>query len=435
MSIWNKPVETMPVEAMQELQLGRMKELVARVYRNVPFYRDRLTANGIVPEDIKSLADIAKLPMTTKQDMRDNYPYGLLAVPLREISRFHSSSGTTGRATAVAYTKNDLAMWAESLARTLAAGGLGPDSVFQIAVNYGMFTGGLGMHYAAETVGAAIVPASSGNPIRQTILMQDFGVTDIIITPSYALHLAETMLQQGIDPKSLGLKAVFCGAEVWTEAMRVEIERLYGAPAYDVYGLSEIIGPGVATDCRCQDGLHFHEDLFYPEIIDPVTGEVLPEGETGELVITTLTKEGMPMLRYRTRDLTALERKSCACGRTGISMKRVTGRSDDMLTIRGANVFPSQIESVLLEMGATAPHYQLIVNRRNNLDELTVLVEPTEAGYIELGEAGMRRMETAIKKQLKAVLNVKADVQLVPPRTIARSEGKAKRVVDNRKLI
>lgn len=435
MNIWNQAIETMPTAAMQELQLGRLKELVVRVYRNVPFYRERLKSNGIVPEEIKSLADIAKLPMTTKQDMRDNYPYGLLAVPLREISRFHSSSGTTGRATAVAYTKNDLAMWAESLGRTLAAGGLGADSVFQVAVNYGMFTGGLGMHYAAENVGAAIVPASSGNPVRQAILMQDFGVTDIIITPSYALHVAEAMQEQGIDPKSLGLKAVFCGAEAWTEGMRLEIERLFGARAYDVYGLSEIIGPGVATDCRCQDGLHFHEDLFYPEIIDPATGEVLPEGETGELVITTLTKEGMPMLRYRTRDLTALERKPCACGRTGITMKRVTGRSDDMLIIRGANIFPSQIESVLLEMGSTAPHYQLIINRQSNLDELTVLVEPTEAGYIELGEAGMRGMEKAIQKQLKAVLNVKAAVQMVPPHTIARSEGKAKRVVDNRKLI
>lgn len=435
MNIWNQAIETMPIEAMQELQLGRLKELVARVYRNVPFYRERLKSHGVVPEDIKSLADIAKLPMTTKQDMRDNYPYGLLAVPLREISRFHSSSGTTGRSTAVAYTKNDLAMWAESLGRTLAAGGLGADSVFQVAVNYGMFTGGLGMHYAAEHVGAAIVPASSGNPVRQAILMKDFGVTDIIITPSYALHVAEAMQEQGIDPKSLGLKAVFCGAEAWTEGMRLEIERLFGTRAYDVYGLSEIIGPGVATDCRCQEGLHFHEDLFYPEIIDPVTGEVLPEGASGELVITTLTKEGMPMLRYRTRDLTALERKSCACGRTGITMKRVTGRSDDMLIIRGANIFPSQIESVLLEMGSTAPHYQLIIDRRNNLDELTVLVEPTEAGYIELGEAGMLGMEKAIQKQLKAVLNVKAAVQMVPPHTIARSEGKAKRVVDNRKLI
>lgn len=434
MTIWNKEIETMPVAAMQELQLGRLKEVVARVYRNVPFYRERLQAAEITPESIKSLKDIAKLPMTTKQDMRDNYPYGLLAVPLKDIARFHSSSGTTGRATAVAYTKNDLAMWAESLGRTLAAGGLGSNSVFQVAVNYGMFTGGLGMHYAAETVGAAIVPASSGSPVRQALLMQDFGVTDVIITPSYALHLAETLQAQGIDPKAMGLKAVFCGAEAWSDGMRLEIERSFGVPTYDVYGLSEIIGPGVATDCRCQEGLHLHEDLFYPEVIDPVTGEVLPEGEVGELVLTTLLKEGMPMLRYRTRDLTALERRPCTCGRTGIIMKRVTGRSDDMLIIRGANVFPSQIESVLLEMGATAPHYQLIVDRKNNLDELTVLVEPTEEGYAELGEVGMRRLEKAIQKQLKAVLNVKANVQMVLPHTLERSEGKAKRVVDKRKL-
>ncbi len=435
MTILHPVIETMPVTAMQELQLGRLQELVARVYQHSPFYRERLRAAGVAPQDIKSLKDIAKIPMTTKQDMRDNYPYGMLAVPLREIARFHSSSGTTGRATAVAYTKNDLAMWAESLGRTLAAGGLGPDSVFQVAVNYGMFTGGLGMHYAAENVGAAIVPASSGNPVRQAILMQDFGVTDIIITPSYALHLAEAMQTKGIDPRSLGLKAVFCGAETWSDGMRLEIEKSFGAPTYDVYGLSEIIGPGVATDCRCQEGLHFHEDLFYPEVVDPVTGAVLPEGQTGELVITTLTKEGMPMLRYRTRDLTALERRPCSCGRTGITMRRVTGRSDDMLIIRGANVFPSQIESVLLEMGATAPHYQLVIDRQNNLDALTVLVEPTEEGYIELGAEGLARLEKAIQNQLKAVLNVKANVRMVAPRTIERSEGKAKRVIDNRKLV
>lgn len=433
MNIWNKEIETMPLADMQQLQLTRLKELVARVYKDSPFYRQRLQAAGVTPDDITSLADIAKLPMTTKQDMRDNYPFGMLAVPMNKIARFHSSSGTTGRATAVAYTKNDLAMWAESLGRTLHAGGLGEGSVFQVAVNYGMFTGGLGMHYAAENVGAAIVPASSGSPARQAILMQDFGVTDVIITPSYALHLAESMREQGLDPKELGLKAIFCGAEAWSDEMRQELEREFGAPAYDVYGLSEIIGPGVATDCRCQEGLHLHEDLFYPEVINPVTGEVLPEGQVGELVLTTLTKEGMPMLRYRTRDLTSLERRPCACGRTGITMTRVTGRSDDMLIIRGANVFPSQIESVLLEMGATAPHYQLLVDRKNNLDELTVLVEPTEAGYIELGEAGMLRLEKAIQNQLKAVLNVKAKVSMVKPHTIPRSEGKAKRVIDNRK--
>ncbi|WP_371375962.1 phenylacetate--CoA ligase family protein [Sporomusa aerivorans] len=434
MTMLNAAIETMPLQDMQKLQLGRLQELVARVYQNSPFYRQRLDAAGVRPQDIKSLQDIAKLPLTTKQDMRDNYPYGMLAVPLKDIARFHSSSGTTGRATAVAYTKNDLAMWAESLGRTLAAGGLGPESVFQVAVNYGMFTGGLGMHYAAEHVGAAIVPASSGNPVRQAILMQDFNVTDIIITPSYALHLAEAMQAKGIDPKRLGLNAVFCGAEAWSDGMRLELEKSFGAPAYDVYGLSEIIGPGVATDCRCQEGLHFHEDLFYPEVIDPETGEVLPDGQTGELVITTLTKEGMPMLRYRTRDLTSLERRPCSCGRTGITMKRVTGRSDDMLIIRGANVFPSQIESVLLEMGATAPHYQLIIDRETNLDKLTVLVEPTEAGYVELGAAGLADLEKAIEKQLKAVLNVKGTVRMVAPHTLERSEGKAKRVIDNRKL-
>lgn len=434
MKIWNKEIETMPAAAMQELQLGRLQELVARVYSKVPFYQEKMDAVGVKPADIKTLADITKLPLMTKQDMRDNYPYGLIAVPLRQIARFHSSSGTTGRPTAVAYTKNDLDMWAESLARTLVAGGLEPESVFQVAVNYGMFTGGLGMHYAAEKAGAAIVPASSGNPVRQAMLMQDFGVTAIVVTPSYALHLAEAMQEKGIDPRSLSLKSIFCGAEAWSEGMRLEIEKAFGVTTYDVYGLSEIIGPGVATDCRLQEGLHLHEDLFYPEIIDPETGETLPDGQVGELVITTLNKEGMPMLRYRTRDLTSIERKTCACGRTGITMKRVTGRSDDMLIIRGVNVFPSQIESVLLEMGATAPHYQLIIERKNNLDELTVLVEPTEEGYAELGEAGMRKLEKTIQNQLKAVLNIKANVRMVLPRTIERSEGKAKRVVDNRKL-
>lgn len=426
-------METMPVAAMRQLQLGRLQELVDRVYRNVPFYRHKMEAAGVRPADIGSLADITKLPLMTKQDMRDNYPYGLLAVPRRQIVRFHSSSGTTGRPTAVAYTQKDVDMWAESLARTLVAGGLEPDSVFQVAVNYGMFTGGLGMHYAAEKAGAAIVPASSGNPVRQAMLMQDFGVTAIIITPSYALHLAEAVQARGIDPRSLALKSIFCGAEAWSDGMRLEIEKTFGATTYDVYGLSEIIGPGVATDCRLQTGLHLHEDLFYPEIIDPVTAEPLPDGQVGELVITTLTKEGMPMLRYRTRDLTSLSRNRCACGRTGVTMQRVTGRSDDMLIIRGVNVFPSQIESVLLEMGATAPHYQLIIERKNNLDELTVLVEPTEAGYAELGDTGLRSLEKIIQNQLKAVLNIKAIVRLVLPHTIERSEGKAKRVVDNRK--
>ncbi len=433
MTIWNQEIETMPVAAMRQLQLRRLQELVDRVYRNVSFYRQKMEAVGVKPSDIRSLADITKLPLMTKQDMRDNYPYGLLAVPLKQVVRFHSSSGTTGRPTAVAYTQNDVAMWAESLARALVAGGLGPDSVFQVAVNYGMFTGGLGMHYAAEQVGAAIVPASSGNPVRQAMLMQDFGVTAIIVTPSYALHLAEAMQARGLEPRSLALQSIFCGAEAWSDGMRQEIERAFGTNTYDVYGLSEIIGPGVATDCGLQAGLHLHEDLFYPEIIDPVTAAPVPDGQVGELVITTLTKEGMPMLRYRTRDLTALSRTVCACGRTGVTMQRVTGRSDDMLIIRGVNVFPSQIESVLLEMGATAPHYQLIIERKNNLDELTVLVEPTEVGYAELGDDGMRNLEKTIQNQLKAVLNIKSIVRLVLPHTIERSEGKAKRVVDNRK--
>ena len=430
--IWNRDAETMDIAARRELQARRLRETVARVYENVPFYRAKMEAIGITPGDIRGLEDLPQLPFTTKQDMRDNYPYGMLAVPLKEIVRIHSSSGTTGRPTVVAYTKNDLGVWAEVLARALAAAGVNEESVFQVAVNYGLFTGGLGFNYAAELVGASVIPASSGNTARQVMLLQDFKVTSMIVTPSYALHLAEIMAEQGVRREDLSLKSVLCGAESWSDGMRREIEAKFGVKTFDVYGLSEIIGPGVSSDCELQQ-LHIQEDHFCAEIIDPETGEVLPEGARGELVLTTLTKQGMPMIRYRTRDLTSIHRAGCACGRTTATMSRVLGRSDDMLIIRGVNIFPSQVETVLLNLGETAPHYQLIVDRVNNLDTLTVVAELSE----EIWTAGAdcrRALARRIQDNLRAVLGLTAAVELVEPRTIKRSEGKAVRVIDKRRL-
>lgn len=430
---WNKAAETMGIKDLQALQTERLQKVVERCYAKSLFYQEKFAQSGVLPQDIRTLADITRLPFTTKQDMRDNYPYGMLTVPISSIARFHSSSGTTGRPTAVGYTRGDIAVWAETLGRTLVAGGLGLGSVFQVSVNYGMFTGGLGMHYAAEHIGATVLPVSSGNTAKQILLMQDFGTTAMVSTPSYALYLAETMREMGVDPQNLALRTIFCGAEAWTEKMRAEIESNFNAQTIDVYGLSEIIGPGVASECPYQNGLHLWEDHFYPEVIDPATGEILPEGETGELVLTTLTKQGMPMLRYRTRDLTSLWREKCACGRTTIKMKKVLGRNDDMLIIRGVNIFPSQVESVLLGMDAVAPHYQLIVERENNLDKLTVIVEMTDERFSD-ETAALGRLEQKIQGEIKNILGVKAKVKLVNPRTIVRSEGKAKRVIDNRHI-
>jgi phenylacetate-CoA ligase len=430
---WNRPIETMERVQLNELQTARLRELVAQVYNKVPFYREKVQQLGLLPEDIKGLGDIAKLPFTTKQDMRDNYPYGLFAVPMSEIVRIHASSGTTGRPTVVGYTKRDIGMWSEVMARTLTAAGVSRQSFIQIAYGYGLFTGGLGVHYGAELVGASVIPVSSGNTARQILLMKDFGTTALACTPSYALHIAEVMRESGIAREELALKVGIFGAEPWSERMRREIEDQLGIRAIDIYGLSEIIGPGVACECEAQDGLHVNEDHFYPEIINPDTGEVLPDGEKGELVITTLTKEGMPMVRYRTRDLTVLKRGTCSCGRTLVRMEKILGRSDDMLIIRGVNVFPSQVETVLLELGETSPHYQLIVDREDNMDRLTVMVEVTEDMFSD----EVRRLEVLerkIKDALSSVLSVAAKVKLVGPKTIARSEGKAVRVIDKRKI-
>jgi len=430
---WNKTIETMEYTEMQQLQTKRLIAVVEYMYRQVPFYRERMQQQGLLPQDITTLADISKLPFTEKQDMRDNYPYGLFAVPPSEIVRIHASSGTTGKATVVGYTKRDLGIWSEVMARSLTSAGVTNKSFIQIAYGYGLFTGGLGMHYGAELVGASVIPVSSGNTSRQISLMTDFGTTALACTPSYALHLAEAMKEMGIDPKSTGLKVGIFGAEPWSDSMRTEIESQLNIKTTDIYGLSEIIGPGVACECHMQQGLHINEDHFYPEIINPQTGEVLGEGEKGELVLTTITKEGMPMIRYRTRDLTVLSRGTCACGRTLVRMNKVLGRSDDMLIIRGVNVFPSQVESVLLNLGETSPHYQLIVDRVGHLDTLTVMVEISENMFSD----EVRRLELLEKKiqnELASVLKVTARVRLVAAKTLERSEGKAKRVIDNRKI-
>jgi len=426
-------MECMDRGTLQEIQLKRLVETVKRIYTSVPYYRKKMQELGLIPEDIKDLSDLQKLPFTTKQDLRDNYPYGLFAVPLSEIVRIHASSGTTGKPTVVGYTKHDIGIWSEVMARTLVAAGADKHSFVQIAYGYGLFTGGLGVHYGAERIGASVIPISSGNTKRQIQLMVDFGTTLLACTPSYALYLAETMEEMGIDKSQLKLKSGVFGAEPWSENMRKEIESKLNIKAYDIYGLSEIIGPGVAFECEYQCGMHINEDHFLPEIINPETGEVLDEGEYGELVFTTITKEGLPLIRYRTRDITALHYDRCKCGRTLVRMEKVIGRTDDMIIIRGVNVFPSQIESVLLEMGEVEPHYQLIVDRVNNLDVLEVLVEVSERMFSDEVKK-LEQLEKKITKAIEDTLGISVKVRLVEPKTIERSEGKARRVIDKRKI-
>uniref|UniRef100_A0A7C5Z269 Phenylacetate-coenzyme A ligase n=1 Tax=Caldicellulosiruptor owensensis TaxID=55205 RepID=A0A7C5Z269_9FIRM len=433
MKYWDEHMECMNRNNLQEIQFKRLVETVKRVYTSVPYYRKKMQESGIIPEDIKSLDDLRKLPFTTKQDLRDNYPYGLFAVPMSEIVRIHASSGTTGKPTVVGYTKHDIGIWSEVMARTLVAAGADKHSFVQIAYGYGLFTGGLGVHYGAERIGASVIPISSGNTKRQIQIMVDFGTTVLACTPSYALYLAETMEEMGIDKSQLKLKSGVFGAEPWSENMRKEIESKLNIKAYDIYGLSEIIGPGVSFECEYQCGMHINEDHFLPEIINPETGEVLGEGEYGELVFTTITKEGLPLIRYRTRDITALHYDRCRCGRTLVRMEKVIGRTDDMIIIRGVNVFPSQIESVLLEMGEVEPHYQLIVDRVNNLDVLEVLVEVSERMFSDEVKK-LEQLEKKITKAIEETLGISVKVRLVEPKTIERSEGKAKRVIDKRKI-
>ena len=432
--IYDVEFETLPREALEAIQLRRLQATLERVHAVVPFYREQFQKAGVTPADIKSLGDLQRLPFTTKQDLRDNYPYGLFAVPMDNVVRIHASSGTTGKVTVVGYTARDIDTWAELMARSLVAGGAGRGDIIHNAYGYGLFTGGLGVHYGAERLGASVIPISGGNTKRQVVIMKDFGPTILTCTPSYALYLAEVAAEMGIDFKTLKFKSGIFGAEPWSEAMRGEIEKKLHLAAIDIYGLSEVIGPGVAVECiEAKKGLHIFEDHFIPEIIDPATGEVLPHGQMGELVFTSITKEAFPVIRYRTRDITSLYPEPCICGRTHIRMGRVSGRSDDMLIIRGVNVFPSQIESVLMEVQGVEPHYQLVVDREGNLDILTVMVELGEQAFSDEVKK-LQDLEKKIGRNIKDYLGVSAKVKLVEPKTIARSEGKAQRVIDKRKL-
>lgn len=431
--IWNPHFECMDREGLWNIQSERLRETVERVYFNVPYYRNKMQAAGLGPENINSIDDLSRLPFTTKIDLRDNYPFGLFAVPMSEIVRVHASSGTTGKPTVVGYTRHDVATWSEVMARTLTGAGANRNDVIHIAYGYGLFTGGLGLHYGGEKIGASVIPISGGNTSRQIQLMHDFGSTVLACTPSYALYLAEAISENGINRDSLKLRVGVFGAEPWTENMRKEIEAKLRIKAIDIYGLSEIIGPGVASECPHQVGLHINEDHFYPEIIDPETLKPLPEGSIGELVFTTLTKEGLPLIRYRTRDLTRLTTAKCSCGRTMVRMEKCLGRSDDMLIIRGVNLFPSQVESVLLEMSEIKPHYQLIVDRLNNLDTLELMVEVDEA-FFQDKISQLESLRQKIRHNLEDTLGLGIKVTLVEPKAIGRSEGKAIRVVDKRKL-
>jgi phenylacetate-CoA ligase len=431
--IWNETKECMSRDEIHNLQSARLVKMVNRVYHSVEFYRKKMQQLGLEPGDIESINDLNKLPFTTKNDLRDNYPFGLFAVPQSEVVRIHASSGTTGKATVVGYTRKDIDLWQECVARVLAMAGVGSNDKIQVAYGYGLFTGGLGLHYGAENLGATVIPMSTGNTQKLITMMQDFGATAIACTPSYLLHIAETLEEAGLIDK-IQLKAAICGAEPWTENMRKEIETKLHIKAYDIYGLSEILGPGVAADCEYHKGLHVYEDHFVPEIINSDTLEPCKEGEVGELVFTTITKEAFPLFRYRTKDLTSITYDKCDCGRTLARIDRFKGRSDDMLIIRGVNVFPSQVEAALLGMGETSPHYMLIVNRVNNLDTLEVQVEVEERFFSD----EIKQLESLTKKiayVLQSALGLSVKVKLVEPKTIQRSEGKAKRVIDNRKFI
>lgn len=434
-NIWDKEVETMPREELSKLQLERLKKQLRRVYDMVPFYRQRFDEKGIKPEDVSSLADVRHLPFTTKDDYRDNYPFNLLAVPMREIVRVHASSGTTGKPIAVGYTRSDIELWTDLMARTEVTQGVTPDDVFQITFGYGLFTGGLGHHYGAERLGATVVPVAAGLSRRQIMLMEDFGTTVLCGTPSYALTLADTAAELGINIRErMKLRLGVFGGEPWSERMRDEIESRLGIVAMNNYGLAEIVGPGVSAECVYRCGMHLAEDHFLAEVVDPETDEPLDYGEVGELVLTTLTKEGLPVIRYRTRDRTSLNPEPCKCGRTTMRMGRVVGRTDDMVKVRGVNVFPSMIETILLEMEGLSPHYLIVVDRdKKHVDELEVRVEVTEALF-KLGPARMKEVENMVRVELRQRMAVAANVILVEPNTIARSEGKAKRVIDLREL-
>jgi phenylacetate-CoA ligase len=432
--IWNEEMETMPRKELEKVQLKRMQGTLERVYSKVPFCKKLFDDAGVRPADLKSLDDLAKFPFTVKQNLRDNYPFGPFAVPLEEVSQIHATSGTTGKMTVTGYTKNDMKVWAEVMARVYAAGGTKKGDIIHNAYGYGLFTGGLGFHLGAHEVGATVVPVSGGLTQRQVTIMQDFGCTVLTSTPSYALVLAEAIEEAGLDPKKdLKLRIGFFGAEPWTDKMREEIEKRLSLEAFDIFGLAEIVGPGVSVECPAHNGLHIAEDHFYPEIIDPSSGEPLPYGTPGELVFTTLTREAFPLVRYRTRDRTVLYGEKCECGRTVVRMAKIMGRTDDMLIIRGVNVFPSQIEDVLLSFAELSPHYIIYVDRPKDMDVLSVEVEATEKLFNE-GSGTLREMEGKVQKALAEALYVSCGVNIKEPFGIQRSEGKAKRVVDRRKL-
>ncbi|MGQ9627172.1 MAG: phenylacetate--CoA ligase family protein [Anaerolineae bacterium] len=434
--IWNEEMETMPREKMQKLQLERLKELVARVSRTVPFYQKAFAEAGVSADDIKSLEDLNKLPFTTKDDFRATYPFGLFAVPLKDVVRLHASSGTTGKMVVGGYTRADLELWGEVMARTLTLGGVTKEDIVHNAYGYGLFTGGLGIQIGAEKIGATVIPLGGGMTKRQLTLMEDFGATVLTCTPSYALVLAEEAKEMGINFKErMKLRVGFFGAEPWSERIREEIEEKLGLMALDIYGLTEIIGPGVANECPHKNGLHIFEDHFLPEIIDPDTGEPLGYGQEGELVITTLTKEALPVIRYRTRDRTTLYAEPCPCGRTQVRMAKVLGRTDDMLIVRGVNLFPSQIERVLLEIDKVEPHYQILIDRpRDQLDKIEIWVEASEELFKPVDTRRLEELENKIRYEMKNSLGITVDVKLMGPKTIERSMGKSKRVVDRREI-
>lgn len=433
MAIWNKDIETMPREKLEELQLKRLQETVNRVYENVKPYREKMDKAGIKPDDIKTLDDLSKLPFTVKQDLRDNYPYGMFAVPMEQVTEIHASSGTTGKQTVVGLTEKDVDIWAEIAARALSAMGVDKNSVVQTSYGFGLFTGGFGAHYGARKIGAVAIPISSGNSKRQINIMKDFGSTFLCCTPSYALSLSETLVDMGFTKDDIKLQGGAFGAEPWTEEIRQEIQEKLGINAYDIYGLSEIMGPGVGYECADQSGMHINEDHFIVEVIDPETGEVVPDGSMGEIVFTCITKEALPLIRYRTRDIATINKGMCRCGRTFARMSKPMGRSDDMLIIRGVNVFPSQIEEVLMKTEGVAPHYQIIVDRINNKDMLDVLVEVSNKDLTDEIKS-LEALSKKVSAEILSVLGIKANIKLVEPKTIARSEGKSVRVIDKRQL-
>ncbi|CDG65412.1 MAG: phenylacetate-CoA ligase [Methanobacterium sp.] len=431
--MWNEEIESKSREEMKKLQLERLQAVVKYAYENVPYYKKRFDEEGVKPEDIKTMEDIQKLPFTTKDDLRAAYPFGMFAVPQKEIVEVHTSSGTTGKPTVSGYTRKDLENWSEVMARGLTMFGVDEDDVIQNTHGYGLFTGGFGVHYGAQKIGATVIPISTGQTRRQIEIMKDFQTSVLIVTPSYGLYLAEVAEEEGVNLENLNLKSIGFGAEMWTEEMRQELQKRFNAPAYNIYGLTEIMGPGIALECPAQDGLHIMEDHFYPEIIDSETQEVLEDGEKGELVLTNLTREGMPIIRFRTKDVTSLSREPCSCGRTMVKMSRITGRTDDMLKIRGVAVFPSQIEKALLKMDGIEPHYQIIATRPHHLDELEVRVETSP----KLFSDEVKEL-VGIKKKIEGYIHneigLRVKVTLVEPKTLPRSEGKAVRVIDKRVL-